>query len=113
MAYSPVYSVPFIFYTETTPNTQFDVPAGQTAVIRQFSAVQNIGGYFVALLIATGLGGPETQVINGEALGADNSYQLSGRWVVPGGGYMRVGFSTLGSSFNVYVGGYLLPNNVP
>ena len=113
MGYSPVYSTPFIQYSSITPNTQFDVPGGYTAIVRQFSAVQSIGGYYAALYIADNLDGPEMQVLNAEQVGADNSVQQEGRWVVPGGGYIRVAFSELGSSFYLYVGGYLLANNIP
>lgn len=107
MALPPVYSAAFIEYDSNDPNTEFYVPEGADAVIRQVSAVQNAGGWALAVFIADIVGGDELQIIAGEGEGVPASLQQEGRWFVPAGGSMRVAFTQVGFGAAVYVGGYL------
>jgi hypothetical protein len=50
-SYSPVFSAAFIQYTSATPNSTFEVPAGFTAVVRQVTAYQDIGGYDLGVFL--------------------------------------------------------------
>lgn len=111
-SYSPVYSVPFILYTPSTPNTSFLVPSGYSAVVRQISGYQNIGGWTLETIIA-GEGAPDGITISfiGQA-GALNYGTEQGHWAVPEDYYIEINFSELGSSFSCFVGGYLLRNNL-
>ena len=110
MAYSPVYSAPFVQYTPSTPNLSFAVPAGYTAVVRQISCVQDIGDWELGLVIQDSEAAPTLQVFGTTAIGAPASVQAEGRWVVPGGGIITVELTEIGSACFVYVGGYLLQN---
>lgn len=108
MSLRPVYSAAFIEYTSDAPNASFEVPPGYTAVIRQVSAAQNIGGWTFAVVIQNSEIAPELTVYEGAQDGAINYVAQEGRWVCPGGGIISVSLSSLGSSVSVYVGGYLL-----
>lgn len=110
MPYSPVYSSPFIQYTDSTPNASFEVPDGFTAVIRQWSCYQDIGDYVFFVTIYDSVDAPGITVVAAEQEGLVNYVAGEGRWVVPGGGYIDIGFSTLGTAVQAYVGGYLLTN---
>lgn len=111
-SYSQVYSQPLILYTPSTPNTSFLVPSGFTAVVRQISGYQNIGGWTLETIIA-GAGAPDGVTISflGQA-GALNYAAEEGRWAVPEDYYIEINFSELGSTFSCYVGGYLLRNTL-
>lgn len=112
MTYSPVYSTQFIVYTNETPNTQFDVPAGNTAVIRYWSVQQDIGGYSFTLAALNSVDAPQYTLDYSEDIGVGLVYRNSGRIVVPGGGIIGIGLSAVGSNTSIYVGGYLLQNVV-
>lgn len=111
-SYSPVFSAAFVQYTTATPNASFDVPAGFTAVIRQISAAQNIGGWILQVYIADAVGAPGIQIVEIGQVGDFNYVAQEGRWVVPGGGAIEIVLSELGSDTSVYVGGYLLRNTL-
>lgn len=113
MAYSPVFSAAFIEYTPDTPNLAFDVPDGFTAVIRQISVVQDIGAYNFDCAIANGPGAPYLTIDYAAGIGAFSLHAAQGRWVVPGGGSIIVGVTSLGVHPSIYVGGYLLTNSLP
>jgi hypothetical protein len=113
MPYSPVYSAPFIQYTPDTPNGSFAVPAGFTAVVRQISIVQGIGGYSWACNIQDSEAAPELTIAAGTDIGVNVVDAREGRWVVPGGGIISAIASAVGDSVSIYVGGYLLTNIEP
>jgi hypothetical protein len=109
-SYSPVFSAPFVQYTPETPNFSFAVPDGYTAVIRQISCLQNIGGYAFACSISDSLESPELTIAYASGLGEFEVFLQEGRWVVPGGGFIVCALTTVGGSVSIYVGGYLLRN---
>ena len=111
-SYSPVFSQAFIQYTSETPNTRFDVPTGFTAIVRQISCYQDIGAYLLETYIADSDAAPGLTISELEQSGGLNYVQQEGRWVVPGGGYIAISLSPLGTSPQVYVGGYLLRNTL-
>lgn len=111
-SYSPVFSQGFIYYTSAAPNTDFLVPAGFTAVIRDAIITQTIGGYLCYLFVGESESAPLLTVWSSEADGANLSNQWTGRVVVNEGGLIRIGVSALGSSPSMYVGGYLLRNTL-
>lgn len=111
-SYSPVYSQGFIYYTETTPNTLFDVPEGFTAVVRQWSCYLEAGGVVAQVQGANGPGAPYYVLDTQEAVGLVQQLQGRGHWVVPGGGSIQFYSPSLGSGVSAYVGGYLLRNTL-
>lgn len=113
MAYSPVYSAPFILYTPETPNTEFLVPEGYTAVIRQISATQDVVGFQLQVIINNVVAGAPVFICNAVSDGLYNEVQRQGHWVAPSGYLISMGLSSIGSGVSVYVGGYLLTNVVP
>jgi len=110
-SYSPVYSAAFILYNQEAPNTTFEVPDGFTAVVRQISGVQNIGGFILWLAIQDSIDAPEVIVYGAGQVGDFNSVQQEGRWVVAAPGIITLYFSETGSSFHAYAGGYLIRNS--
>jgi hypothetical protein len=111
MPFSPVYSQPFIQYTTSTPNAQFEVPVGFTAIVRQITVIQNIGAYTATVYIQDSLAAPAITIAQQAGIGVDTIWDQQGRWVCPGGGYITLGLSTVGGSTSAYVGGYLLQNS--
>lgn len=111
-SYSPVYSGAFIQYTPSTPNTAFDVPEGFTAVIRQISAAQDIGGWILNVFIQDSEAAPGLVIAELGQVGSVNYAAQEGRWVCPGGGIISVSLTELGSDVAIYVGGYLLRNTL-
>lgn len=110
MPSSPVYSVPFVEYTPSTPNNTYAVPDGYTAVVRQVSVVQNIGAFIATLIIQNSEAAPGVAVWQGAQVGDANYVGSEGRWVVLGGGIITLEVNALGSDVGMYAGGYLLPN---
>lgn len=111
-SYSPVFSQGFIYYTEDAPNTTFEVPAGFTAVVRDWDLwVEAEAGGF-QLEVATGAGAPYVAVDGIVTLAALTAYHFRGRVVVPAGGTILYNQDTLGVGATSYVGGYLLRNTL-
>jgi len=108
-----VYSSQFILYSESTPNTTYDVPEGFTAVIRQVAVTQDVGAYAFTLWIQNSDTAPSVAVIDVGGLGGGNNYQEECRFVVPEQGIISFGTTVVGSSLCCYVGGYLLRNVSP
>ncbi len=108
MARLPVYSTPFIQYTDDTPTYVYDVPEGFTAVIRQISTTQTAGAYNWFCYIRDSPEAPGLTIASGESSGFYNQDQAEGRWVVPGGGQIIINLSEVLSGTSLYVGGYLL-----
>jgi hypothetical protein len=112
VGYSPVYSTPFIEYTPSTPNNSFDVPDGATAIIRQITCVQNVGGYALSTYIQNSGAAPALLIDYEEGIGINVVYQKELRVVCVGGGIITVDLTAVGTAVSVYVGGYLLTNNI-
>lgn len=110
--YSPVYSAPFIQYTASTPNQSFLVPEGFTAVVRQISVAQEIADWYAYVNIQDSEAAPDLTIWLGVAAGAETYVAGEGRWVVPEGGLITLGYGTLGTIPSGYVGGYLLRNQL-
>lgn len=111
-SYSPVFSAAFIQYTPSTPNNEFLVPAGFTAVVRQVSAAQNIGGWVFEVSIQDATSAPPLVIVELGQVGDFNYVAQEGRWVAPEGATIIANLSALGSAISLYVGGYLLRNNL-
>lgn len=111
-SYSPVYSAQFIVYTTDTPNEVYDVPVGFTAVVRQVTMFQDIGGYTFFAGFTNAVGAPGCAFVGLGGFTEFVSQSWEGRVVVPGGGQIYIGISELGSAPAAYVGGYLLRNEL-
>lgn len=111
-SYSPVFSAAFIEYTAEAPNTEFEVPAGFTAVVRYASTFQEVGTYEWFLSIQSSLAAPTLTIYSNTEVGAFVTDKWEGRVVVSEGGIISVASTDYGSSLCIYVGGYLLRNNL-
>lgn len=111
-SYSPVFSQPFIEYIESEPNTEFAVPDGYTAVVRQISGYQDVGGWILYLYLRNSPSADAIVATQLAQVGDFNYAATEGRWVVPGGGIIQISISSLGSGPSFYVGGYLLRNTL-
>jgi hypothetical protein len=107
---NPVYSSQFILYTPSTPNSSFLVPAGFTAVVRQWTATTDVSDWLFQLRIGNSEAAPPCVVDEQQQAGIITNYKAEGHIVVPEGGYVEVYLSSLGSAPSMYVGGYLLRN---
>jgi len=112
MSYSPVYSAAFVEYTDASPNTQFQVPSGYTAIVRQFSVYAELAAVNVQLASQDGETGNYVVLASAILAGFPASQQLYGRWVVPEGLTIALLGGEVGTGLNVYIGGYLLTNVV-
>jgi hypothetical protein len=111
-SYSPVFSQAFIEYTHDTPNAQFEVPEGFTAVIRQWSVSQEISDWLFQVFINNDADAPNLVIVNENQAGINTYLAGEGRWVVPGGGLINIFLSSVGEVPCCYVGGYLLRNTL-
>jgi hypothetical protein len=111
-SYSPVFSQGFIYLTASTPNTSFLVPEGYTAVIRQATATTVAGAAVIYFQLQNSGIAPLITWAIATITGALENWQWQGRVVVPGGGYIQVDDNYLGTQDQVYVGGYLLRDNL-
>jgi len=111
-SYSPIFSAQFIVYTDSTPNVSYEVPAGFTAVLRDFTAAWTIAGTFFQVGIQNDEEAPECIVAQIEAVGAVGYEQWTGRVVVPSGGFITIEIGEAASGLSFYVGGYLLRNTL-
>jgi hypothetical protein len=109
-SYSPVFSAPFINYTEEGGAYDFAVPEGFTAVIRQWTTTCSLGATIWALVIQDDLDAPNVTIAYSDITGIAESAALELRVVVPGGGFISIIQQTLGVGGASYVGGYLLRN---
>jgi hypothetical protein len=112
VAFSPVYSAAFIEYTPETPNQQFLVPPGFTAVVRQCSCYQNIGAFLFYCEIQNSEDAPALVFFAGHQEGDVNYVSGQGRWVCPENGVITAAVDTIGTTISMYVGGYLLRNTL-
>ena len=103
-----VYSSQFILYTDATPNTQFIVPEGFTAVVRQYTLFTYIGAAVSQLEFQNSDEVPATTVAALSVEGAGVYVEGQGRFVLPGGGTMTIINTVEGTGAHIYVGGYLL-----
>lgn len=113
MAYSPVFSQGFLYYTEATPNDNFEVPPGFVAVIREFDMMVNIAAADAALRIQNSAAAPLINVVYLEVAAILGSAQWRGRIVVPSGGFISLFQFKFGAGMSMYVGGYLLRADLP
>jgi hypothetical protein len=109
-SYSPVFSQGFIYWSDSTPNDAFEVPAGFTAVVRDFTAVTLLGDVLIGMFVQQSASAPSIPIAYSSVLGAAQSYQWQGRVVVDAGGFVTIAGAALGYELGVYVGGYLLRN---
>lgn len=110
MAYSAVYSQQFIVRWGGDPLPAYEVPAGFTAVIRDFSFYSGAAGDIMRLYIQNSAAAPQVVAAMLEGTGAPEYQQWQGRVVVPAGGFISLAESVVGDEADVYVGGYLLRN---
>lgn len=112
MSYSPVYSQPFILYTDATPNTEFLVPAGFTAVLRDVVMFCTLGGAAGNVQIFSP-GSGEGIVIAALNFGGVNvTAEWHGRAVALENSTIALAFTGVDTSFTCYAGGYLLRNTL-
>lgn len=112
MSYSPVYSQGFLYYTAGTPNTQFEVPQGWTAVVREFDAYDEIGDVAAIMGVALAAGAPFVNIAVLVIAPALTSGHWEGRVVVTEGGIIGLDIVALSTNGTAYVGGYLLRNTI-
>lgn len=106
-----VYSSQFIVYTTSEPNTQFDVPEGFTAVIRQFMGYVEAGLGGVLLYIQNSPEAAGCGVAYHNLAGVTASFSDEMRVIVPEGGVITFDVFEEGENVSGYVGGYLLRND--
>lgn len=104
----PVYSEQFIVYTDAAPITEFEVPTGYTAVIRQITGLVTESLTYLQVGIQDDPSAPVCYVWSWEAVGLLVSTTWEGRVVVPALGIISLNLGSLESGTSVYVGGYLL-----
>lgn len=111
-SYSPVFSTQFIVYTDETPNESFEVPEGFTAVVRDITLWVGVGGHYATVGFGNSVDAPIAWFAYLSEVTIANTAQWQGRVVVPGGGYINLDTGGLSYEDSVYVGGYLLRNNL-
>jgi hypothetical protein len=111
-SYSPVFSQGFIYYTDSSPNTAFQVPEGFTAVVRECDVLTTAGDTWASFNVQASDIAPVVGFALLNAVGLANSQHWEGRVVCPGGGTISIYQNTLGVGANIYVGGYLLRNTL-
>jgi hypothetical protein len=110
MGLSPVYSQPFILYTGDSPNTEYLVPAGFTAVVRDFTGFASVAATLLQLQLF-GPGASSGPTFAQIELAAAQAYaQWTGRVVALPGYTVQLVVGDLGAGVSAYVGGYLLRN---
>jgi hypothetical protein len=112
MGYSPVYSTAFIEHTSTTPNTEFEVPAGFTAILRDVILYTEVGDEDASVGYYTATSGERIVVCALQALAINGTAEWQGRAVVTEGETILLIADGLALYSSVYVGGYLLQNSV-
>lgn len=111
-SYSPVFSAQFINYGASTPNTEFEVPSGFTAVVRDVSAFAQAGATVFDVRYQNDEDSPSIVFWGGNPIGIWVPSQWQGRVVVPELGIISLGVESVDESFTCYVGGYLLRNTL-
>lgn len=109
-SYSPVFSSQFIVYGGGAGSLEFAVPAGFTAVIRDFTVRAIYAATLAQVQIQNSEAAPAIVVAQLSAAGIEDYEQWTGRVVVPGGGTISALIGTLAADPDIYVGGYLLRN---
>lgn len=111
-SYSPVFSSQLILGSDSTGYPSFDVPAGFTAVVRDFSQWDIAGGATTELVIQNSGAAPGIVSARLENAGVAAYSQWQGRVVVPEGGIISLTVTHIFAGPDVYVGGYLLRNTL-
>lgn len=104
----PVFSQGFIYYTDAAPNSDYEVPEGFTAVVRDFTVFSSLAAVDAYLIVQNNATAPQVGIASIESVGVLKSDQWQGRCVVPAGGFITISLSGVSSGTSVYVGGYLL-----
>jgi hypothetical protein len=113
MPRSPVYSVPFIEWTNSTPNTEFLVPAGFTAILRDIIFFTAIGDELGSVGYQNAGADTDIRIAVFSAGGVNTTSEWHGRVVVNAGATILLLIGGLSTYSSVYVGGYLLTNDLP
>lgn len=111
-SYSPVYSSQFVVRHGTDPLVPFVVPAGFTAVIRDFTVYSSVAGLVAQTLIQDSAEAPALVVAQLSGIGVAEYAQWTGRVVVPAPGIITNAITDVGDAASIYVGGYLLRNTL-
>lgn len=109
-SYSPVFSSQFIVYTDAAPITEYEVPAGFTAVIRDATFIATVAATLCQVSIQDSEAAPACTVISETLAGIETYSQWTGRIVVPAGGLINLVLGSLAAGVSAYVGGYSLRN---
>lgn len=110
MAERQIYSQGFVYYVDSSPNTDFEVPAGFTAVVREFDCTVGLASSVFSLNVQQSATAPAIGIVIFHLLGELQSGQWTGRVVVNEGGFISLFQQTLGVDATAYIGGYLLRN---
>jgi hypothetical protein len=111
-SYSPVYSQPFIIYTSETPNREFLVPAGFTAVVRHVEYFVEIGDVNAWMILGADGAGFGSIFAAATDLSIFQSWPWSGHIAAPEGYLLTMTAEGIDDTFTGYCGGYLLRNNL-
>jgi hypothetical protein len=111
-SYSPVFSSQLILGTDATGFPSFEVPAGFTAVARDFSAWDIGGGAVVEMVVQNSGAAPGVVCAVLGPIGVASYEQWQGRVVIPAGGILSLTITAVFARPDVYVGGYLLRNTL-
>lgn len=104
----PVYSAQFIVYTDAAPNSEFEVPEGFTAVVRQCTLFTQLGAANAQPFFSDAPGAPGVTFASLTTAGVAQADQWQGHVVVPGGGFIVLNINTILAGSQFYAGGYLL-----
>jgi hypothetical protein len=111
-SYSPVFSSQFIVSTEAEGYPSFLVPAGFTAVVRDFSIFSTASVELAQLFIQNSDAAPAVCCASLATASAPAYAQWQGRVVCPEGGTISVTLEFVFGAPDLYVGGYLLRNTL-
>lgn len=108
MAERAIYSAPLLQYSAASPITEFEVPAGFVAVVRQISYCVTVSSSEFSVNFQDSIDAPAFAIDIRTISGTLTTEHYEGRWVCPEGGIISLYVSSIGSQPFVYVGGYLL-----
>lgn len=111
-SYNPVYSQPFIEWTDSTPNLLYEVPAGFTAIVADVEFWDEVGA--AAMSMTSVPPGADQGIVFAylEAAGLLGSKLWQGRVVLLEGYTLQLNTDAFGVATTVYAGGYLLRNTL-
>ena len=103
-----VYSVPFIYYTNVTPNVDFEIPEGVTAVIRDIDVYTELGASSAIVAIGNPAAGVYLNFASISLIGAGVTGSWRGRVIATAPYHVLLDVASLDTNGCIYVGGYLL-----